>query len=95
MIYAITPSYIARWSLVPAYPGGWGYSSDFGYSSSSTIHLELKRQIRLYAPVVPLKTIPDLSHLRQYGQNQIAYSIYGSIPRQRDSILSCMLHSLL
>ena len=33
----------------------------FGYFSFSTIHLELKRQTRLYAPVqVPLKTIPDL-----------------------------------
>ena len=32
----------------------------FAYFSFSTIHLELKRQIRLYAPVVPLKTIPDL-----------------------------------
>ena len=32
----------------------------FGYFSFSTIHLELKRQIRLYAPVVLLKTIPDL-----------------------------------
>ena len=32
----------------------------FGYFSFSTIHLELKRQIRLYAPVVPLKTMPDL-----------------------------------
>ena len=32
----------------------------FGYFSFSTIHLELKRQIRLYAPVVPLNTIPDL-----------------------------------
>ena len=30
----------------------------FGYFSFFTIHLELKRQIRLYAPVVPLKTIP-------------------------------------
>ena len=32
----------------------------FGYLYFSTIHLELKGQIRLYAPVVPLKTIPDL-----------------------------------
>ena len=32
----------------------------FGYFSFSTIHLELKRHIRLYAPLVPLKTIPDL-----------------------------------
>ena len=32
----------------------------FGYFCFFTIHLELKRQIRLYAPMVPLKTIPDL-----------------------------------
>ena len=32
----------------------------FGYFSFFTIHLELKRQIRLYAFRVPLKTIPDL-----------------------------------
>ena len=31
----------------------------FGYFSFSLIHLELKRQIRLFAFVVPLKTIPD------------------------------------
>ena len=31
----------------------------FGYFSFSLIHLELKRHIRLYALVVPLKTIPD------------------------------------
>ena len=31
----------------------------FGYFSFSLIHLELKGQIRLYALVVPLKTIPD------------------------------------
>ena len=31
----------------------------FGYFSFPIIHLELKRQIRLYALVVPLKTIPD------------------------------------
>ena len=31
----------------------------FGYFSFSLIHLELKRQIHLYALVVPLKTIPD------------------------------------
>ena len=31
-----------------------------GYFSFSTIHLELKRETRLYALVVPLKTIPDL-----------------------------------
>ena len=43
----------------------------FGYFSSSTIHLEFKRQIRLYAPVVPLKTIPDLRH---NGQNLYPFS---------------------
>ena len=32
----------------------------FGYFSFSLIHLEMKRQIRLYALVVLLKTIPDL-----------------------------------
>ena len=31
----------------------------FGIFSFSFIHLELKRQIHLYALVVPLKTIPD------------------------------------
>ena len=31
----------------------------FGYFSFSLIHLELKRQTRLYALVVPLKTIPN------------------------------------
>ena len=31
----------------------------FGYFSFSLIHLELKRQIHLYAVVVALKTIPD------------------------------------
>ena len=34
-------------------------SAHFGYFSFLFIHLELKRQIRLYALVVPLKTIPD------------------------------------
>ena len=38
----------------------------------STIHLELKRQIRLYAPVVPLKTIgPIYDH---NGQNLYPFS---------------------
>ena len=44
----------------------------FGYFSFSTIHLELKRQIRLYVPVVPLKTIPDLSD--HNGQNLYPFS---------------------
>ena len=34
----------------------------FAYFSFSLIHLELKRQIRLYALVVPLKTIPGPYH---------------------------------
>ena len=44
----------------------------FGYFSFSTIHLELERKIRLYAPVVPLKTIPDLRH-----NNQTLYPFSG------------------
>ena len=35
------------------------FSRYFGYFSFSLIHLELKRQTRFYALVVPLKTIPD------------------------------------
>ena len=34
----------------------------FGYFSFSLIHLELKRQVRLYALLVPLKTMPDFRH---------------------------------
>ena len=44
----------------------------FGYFSFSLTHLELKRQIRLYALVVPLKTIknPILDH---NGQNLYSF----------------------
>ena len=35
----------------------------FGYFSFSLIHLELKRQIRLYALVVPLKPYPISDHM--------------------------------
>ena len=41
------------------------------YFSFSLIHLELKRQIRLYAFVVPLKTIPISGH---DGQNLYPFS---------------------
>ena len=43
----------------------------FGYFSFSLIHLELKRQIRLYALMVPLKTIPISDH---NGQNLYPFS---------------------
>ena len=46
----------------------------FGYFSFSIIHLELKRQIRLYALAVPLKTIPR--DLRQKWPKSIP--VYGS-----------------
>ena len=42
----------------------------FGYFSFFTIHLELKRQIRLYVLKVPLKTLPDL---RPSGSGQNLY----------------------
>ena len=48
----------------------------FGYFSFSTIHLELKRQIRSYAPVVPLKTIPILRPLWSKSE---AYNLYASV----------------
>ena len=56
----------------------------FGYFSFSTIHLELKRQIRLYAPVVPLKTIPDLRPKRLKNRTlwggTYLYSSYKGVP---------------
>ena len=45
----------------------------FGYFSFSTIHLELKRQICLFSPMVPLKIIPDLRPYHN-GQNLYPFS---------------------
>ena len=43
----------------------------FGYFSLSLIHLDLRRQISLYALVVPLKTISESGH---NGQNLYPFS---------------------
>ena len=72
----------------------------FGYFSFSTIHLELKRQIRLYAPVVPLKTIPDLrpqwsksipvfrpKRLKNLWGGTYLYSLYGGVPPGAKSLV--------
>ena len=63
----------------------------FGYFSFSTIYLELKRQIhvRLYAPVVPLKTIPDFRAAHTY----IAYTGEYLLPSPPS--WGCRIHLIL
>ena len=75
----------------------------FRYFSFSTIHLELKRQTRLYASMVPLKTIPDI---RPYWSKSIPvfrrkwlknhtlwggtnlYSLYRGVPPPREKLVA-------
>ena len=69
----------------------------FGYFSFFSIHLELKRQIRWYAPVVPLKAIPDLRS--NNGKNLYPFSDQNGsktiIKYQRSESTAVMMYTSL
>ena len=51
-------SYFQTWPL-KFIPLGGNYAKEFAFFFFFLIHLELKRQIRSYTPVIPSKTIPN------------------------------------